>query len=102
MAAPTLWAPGILHAHEIPHFRWVFFGFFWGSANFIFMGAGIFWTEKKKKTGKEGEGNEAFATKIAVALVKNWLVTCLRTTASNTPHALYRAADCTTVHLGKN
>ena len=52
MAAPILWAPGIFwffllenpHAHKIPPFRGVL-GFFrrvGGSANFIFMGVGIF------------------------------------------------------------
>ena len=51
MAAPILWAPGKMrpfcrksHVHKIPRFRggrvfWVFGG---GSADFIFMGAGIF------------------------------------------------------------
>ena len=53
MAAPFLWAPGIFglfllenpHAHKIPPFRggfWVFFSRGGGSANLIFMGAGIF------------------------------------------------------------
>ena len=55
MAAPILWAPGILwffllenpHAHRIPPFRggggfWFFLEGGGGSANFIFMGAGIF------------------------------------------------------------
>ena len=53
MAAPILWAPGIFgfflldnpHAHKIPPFRggfWVFLGGGGGSANFIFMGVGIF------------------------------------------------------------
>ena len=53
MAAPILWAPGIFwffllanpHAHKIPAFRGGV-GFFrrggGGSANFIFMGVGIF------------------------------------------------------------
>ena len=52
MTAPILWAPGIFwfflqenpHAHKIPAFRGVL-GFFrrgGGSANFIFMGVGIF------------------------------------------------------------
>ena len=52
MTSPILWAPGIfwvlsaLHAHKIPRFGGV--GFSWkrggwgGSANFIFMGVGIF------------------------------------------------------------
>ena len=51
MAAPILWAPGTLfgsvcrknlHAHKNPRFRGVFGFFGGGSANFIFMGAGIF------------------------------------------------------------
>ena len=55
MAAPILWAPGIFwlfllenpHAHKIPPFRggggsWVFLEGGGGSANFIFMGVGIF------------------------------------------------------------
>ena len=54
MAAPILWVPRIsvfflqenLHVHKIPCFRggvfWVWFG--GGSADFIFMGAGIFMT----------------------------------------------------------
>ena len=54
MAAPILWAPGIFgffllenpHAHKIPPFRGGVLGFFrkggGGSANFIFMGVGIF------------------------------------------------------------
>ena len=57
MAAPILWAPGIFwffllenpHAHKIPPFRggfWVFLEGGGGSANFIFMGVGIF--PKKK------------------------------------------------------
>ena len=53
MAAPILWTPGKnasflqenLHAHKIPRFGgggiW-FFGGGGGSADFIFMGAGIF------------------------------------------------------------
>ena len=59
MAVPILWAPGIFwffllenpHAHKIPPFRgggWVL-GFLeggGGSANFIFMGVGIFPTEE--------------------------------------------------------
>ena len=51
MAAPIVWAPGILafvlqenrHAHKIPRFRGG--GVFWlfgGGADFIFMGARIF------------------------------------------------------------
>ena len=48
---PILWAPRIsasslqenLHVHEIPRFRGGELGFFGGgSADFIFMGAGIF------------------------------------------------------------
>ena len=53
MAAPILWAPGIFgffllenhHAHKIPPFRGGVMGFLeggGGSANFIFMGVGIF------------------------------------------------------------
>ena len=55
MAAPILWAPGIFwfflqenpHARKIPRFLGgsFFFFFLWGgggSANFIFMGTGIF------------------------------------------------------------
>ena len=55
MAVPILWAPGIFwffllenpHAHKIPPFRggggfWVFLEGGGGSANFIFMGVGIF------------------------------------------------------------
>ena len=56
MAAPILWAPGILgvlsvgespHAHKIPPFRggggfWAFLEGGGGSANSIFMGVGIF------------------------------------------------------------
>ena len=53
MAEPILWAPGIFwlfllenpHAHKIPPFRGGVLGFFrrgGGSANFIFMGMGIF------------------------------------------------------------
>ena len=56
MAAPILWAPGISgffllekfnpHAHKIPPFRGGGSWFFWkgggGSADFIFMGVGIF------------------------------------------------------------
>ena len=53
MAAPILWAPGIFwffllentHAHKIPPFRGGVRGFLrrgGGSANFIFMGVGIF------------------------------------------------------------
>ena len=54
MAAPILWAPGISwffllenpHAQKIPLFRaggcWGFLEGGGGSANFIFMGAGIF------------------------------------------------------------
>ena len=53
MAVPILWAPGIFwffllknpHAHKIPPFRGGVLGFFrrgGGSANFDFMGAGIF------------------------------------------------------------
>ena len=55
MAAPILWTPGKMrsfcrktHVHKIPRFRgggvfWVFGGG-GGSADFIFMGAGIFLT----------------------------------------------------------
>ena len=53
MAAPILWAPGIFwffllenpHAHKIPPFRggcWGFLGRGGRSANFTFMGVGIF------------------------------------------------------------
>ena len=54
MAAPILWAPGIFgffllenpHAHKIPPFRgggfWDFLEGGGGSANFIFMGVGLF------------------------------------------------------------
>ena len=53
MAAPILWAPGIFgffllenpHAHKIPPFgggSWFFWKGGGGSANFIFMGVGIF------------------------------------------------------------
>ena len=54
MAVPILWVPGILgffllenpHAHKIPPFRGGGSWFFWkgggGSANYIFMGVGIF------------------------------------------------------------
>ena len=54
MTAPILWAPGIFvlsagnpHAHKIPRFRggqgsWVFWTGGGGSADFIFMGVGIF------------------------------------------------------------
>ena len=57
MAAPILWAPGIFwffllenpHAHKIPPFRGGGSGLFekggGGSANFNFLGAGIFPTE---------------------------------------------------------
>ena len=56
MAAPILWAPGILglflqenpHAHKIPPVRGSSGSFLeagGGSASFIFMGAGIFLTE---------------------------------------------------------
>ena len=55
LGAPILWAPGIfafflqeiLHVHKIPCFRGGVFWFFFfggGSADFIFMGAGIFLT----------------------------------------------------------
>ena len=53
LAAPILWAPGIFwffllenpHAHKIPPFRGGVLGFLeggGGSADFIFMGVGIF------------------------------------------------------------
>ena len=51
MAVPISWAPGILwfflqetlHAHKTPRFRGGgILGLAGGSANFIFMGAGIF------------------------------------------------------------
>ena len=54
MAAPILWAPGILgifllenpHPHKIPPFRgrgfWAFLERGGGSANFVLMGVGIF------------------------------------------------------------
>ena len=53
MAAPILWAPGFFglfllenpYVHKIPPFRggcWVFYKGGGGSANFIFMGVGIF------------------------------------------------------------
>ena len=59
MAAPILWAPGILglflkenpHAHKIPPFRGGVVGFLeggGGSADFIFMGVGIFPTKVGK------------------------------------------------------
>ena len=50
MAAPFLWAPRIsvfflqenLHVHKIPRLGGVFWGWGWGSADFILMGARIF------------------------------------------------------------
>ena len=61
MAAPILWAPGIFwffllenpHAQKCPPFRgvcWVFLEEGGGSANFNFMGVGIFPINKKMHT----------------------------------------------------
>ena len=66
MAAPFLWAPGIYwffllenpRAHKIPPFRGGWWGFLeggGGSANFIFMGVGIFPKEVNQR-GRESKG----------------------------------------------
>ena len=65
MAAPILWAPRIsvfflqenLHVHKIPRFRGGILG--WGgSADFIFMGAGIFsWALLSREFLSQDDGN---------------------------------------------
>ena len=68
MAAPILWAPGFFwffllenpHAHKIPPFRGGVLGFFrrgGGSANFIFMGVGIFPIKMTLKINLTPENN---------------------------------------------
>ena len=74
MAAPILWAPGIfgfflhenLHAHEFLRFRWgisVLFG--GGSADLIFMGAGIFLISVHDDPDKHFRSLQAYAHEFA-------------------------------------
>ena len=97
MAAPILWTPGKIafflqenrHVHKIPRFRGGGYFGFWrggGSADFIFMGAGIFLTcFEGNKICMDQSPESMSKVPLRLALVHGWFFPAWISLDANTP-----------------